>query len=177
MPAAIVRLHTRPERLRADQAEQLRQMVLAFPNLPERAVGDIIATIDQQTASTKGWTFVMLSPADNARVVSWIVRNSEKQATAVVLWSVLFLHLRRDTGEIMQTRDELAETVGTRPEHVSRIMSELESFGAISRERIKQPGMKGPGIVRYRMNPTIATHQTGTARDKAQSKAPPLRAV
>jgi hypothetical protein len=50
-------------------------------------------------------------------------------------------------------------------------MGELESIGAISRRREKVPGMRGPGAVRYFMNPNIATHLNGKARDKAQAKA------
>jgi hypothetical protein len=174
MPAVVVRLRTRPDRLRADQAEQLRQMVLAFPDLPERAAGDLLAYIDGQTAAENGWTFVMMSPQDNNRVVRWLLENSKLPMLAVNLWSELFLHLRRDNGDIMKTRDELADAVGMGAQDVSRVMSELEDFGAITRQRIKMPGMKGPGMVRYRMNPVIATHLKGAARDKAQAKAPRL---
>lgn len=177
MPASIVRLRTKRDQIKADQAERLRQLVMAFPELPERAAGEIIAAIDRQTAAENGWTFVMMSPEDNAKVVAWLAENSAKPMLAMRLWSVLFLHLRRDTGDIMQTRDELAEAVGTKADEVSRIMGELEALGAIERYRIKVAGMRGPGMVRYRMNPRIATHQTGAARDRAQADAPVLRLV
>lgn len=174
MAARVVRLRTREDQIRSDQAERLRQLVMAFPGLPERAAGEIIATIDRQTAAETGWSFVMLSPAQNRAVVKWLGENSKRPVVAVQLWSELFLHLRRDTGEIMQTRDELAEAVGISAEHVSAIMSELESIGAISRKRTKIPGMRGPGMVRYFMSPLVGTHLIGKARDKAQEDAPPL---
>lgn len=177
MTAVVTRLLTRPDRLHAEQAEALRQMVLAFPELPERAAGEIIAAIDSQIASDNGWTFVMLSPAQNRAVVKWIRANSKYPLIAVELWAELFVYLRRDTGDIMQTRDELSDLVGAPADKVSRIMTELESVGVITRRRIKIGGMKGPGMVRYRMNPVVATHLKGAARDSAQAAAPQLRVV
>jgi hypothetical protein len=177
MAAGIVQLRTKKDHLKAEQAERLRQMVMAFPELPQRAAGEIIAAIDRSTAAEQGWTFVMMSPEDNAKVVDWLLTNSKRPQVAVRLWAKLFLNLRRDTGEIVQTRDELAEAVGVPPTHVSAVMSELERLGAISRQRVKVAGMRGPGMVRYFMSPRIATHQAGQARDKAQAKAPKLRLV
>jgi CRP-like cAMP-binding protein len=177
MAARVVQLRTRADQIRAEQAERLRQMVMAFPELPERAAGEIIAAIDRSTAAEHGWTFVMMSPEDNAKVVAWLAENSSLPMLAMRLWSVLFLHLRRDTGEIMQTRDELADAVGTSPDDVSRIMGELERIGAISRKRTKIAGMRGPGMARYFMNPKIGTHLTGAAGDKAQADAPLLQII
>ena len=122
MAAHVVKLRTRADQLQAEQAERLRQMVLGFPGLPERAAGEIIASIDNQTAAENGWTFVMMSPADNACVVAWLHEHSKRPMQAVLLWSKLFLNLRRDTGEIMQTREELAEAISVHPAHVSEIM-------------------------------------------------------
>ena len=65
MPATLHRLRSKPARLRKEQAAALRQMVLEFPGLPERAVGAIIATVDRETAAQNGWTFVMLYPSQN----------------------------------------------------------------------------------------------------------------
>ena len=48
-----------------------------------------------------------------------------------------------DSGEIMLMRDELAELIGTAPNDVSEIMTELESIGAISRRRERVPGCAG----------------------------------
>lgn len=175
MPASVQRLRTRPERLRAEQADTLRQLILAFPGLPEHAAGIIIAAVDGQTAAENGWTFVMLSPAQNQAVVRWLVRHSSRPQRAVELWAVLFAHLRRDTGEITLTRDELAELISDEPDNVSRIMGELEGIGAISRRRERMAGMRGPGMVRYFMNPNVATHLAGQARDQAQAQTQPVQ--
>lgn len=175
MAATLVQLRTRADQIEAEKAEQLRQMVLAFPGLPERAAGELIAAIDRQTATSSQWAFVMLSPDQNRAVVRWLRANSQRPLVAVALWAELFSHLRRDTGEVMATREELAAAVEATPDHVSAIMGELESVGAISRRRAKVAGMRGPGMVRYFLNPRVGTHLTGAARDKAQAAAPQLR--
>ncbi|PAL01782.1 hypothetical protein, partial [Lactococcus lactis] len=77
-------------------------------------------------------------------------------------------HLRTDTGEILLTRDEIADKVNQRPQEISQIMSELVAFRAITRTRQKVGGMKGPGMVHYFMNPNAATHLSGSERDAAQ---------
>jgi hypothetical protein len=174
MPAWITKLVTRKDRLKADQGAQLKQLILEYPDLPERAVGKIVAAIDGETASRNGWTFVMISPAENKAVVGWLRHNSRRPMVALALWAELFDNLRTDTGEIVLTRDELAERVGCNVTDVSEIMGELESIGAISRRRERVAGMRGPGLVRYFMSPRIGTNLTGKARDQAQSKAPPL---
>lgn len=177
MAAQLIKLRTKADRLKADQAQQLRQLVLDFPDLPQRAVGELIATIDRQTVSKSGWTFVMLSPEQNAAVVDWLSDNSQRPQVAMRLWAKLFKHLRTDTGEIVATRDELAEMVGERPDNISQVMGELASIGAITRRRERVAGMRGPGMVRYFMNPRVATNLTGAARDQAQSEAPLLAII
>src|SRR3954465_13914010 len=177
MAARIVRLRTKADRLRSDTAAQLRQLVLEYPGLPERARGEIVGTIDRQTASEGRWTFVMLSPEQNATVMRWLRQHSRRPVLALALWGELFTALRHDTGEIMLTRDELAERVGTRPNEVSNLMHELASIGAIIVHREKVAGMRGRGRAVYFMNPNVATNLGGAARDRAQAEAPALRLV
>jgi hypothetical protein len=177
MAARIARLRTKADRLRSDTAAQLRQLVLEYPGLPEQARGEIVATIDRETASETGWTFVMLSPEQNAAVARWLGKNSGRPKLALVLWQELFTVLRRDTGEIMLTRDELAERVGALPNHVSAVMHELASIGAIIIHRERVAGIRGRGRAVYLMNPNVATNLTGAARDRAQAEAPKLRLV
>src|SRR5215217_5829672 len=171
MAARIARLRTRPDQLRAETAAELRQLVLEYPALPERARGEIVAAIDRQTASEAGWTFVMLSADQNATVVRWLREHSRHPVLSLALWGELFTALRRDTGEVMLTRDELAERVGTRPDHVSRVMHELAGIGAIIIHRERVAGMRGRGRAVYLMNPNVATNLAGVARDKAQAEA------
>jgi CRP-like cAMP-binding protein len=177
MAASVVKLRTKADLLQAEQADRLRQLVIAFPELPPRAVGEIVAAIDRQTASANQWAFVMLSPDQNRAVVKWLTAHSQRPMVAVQVWAELFSHLRRDTGEVMLTRDELADAIGVHPNHISEIMGELEGIGAISRKRTKVAGMRGRGTVAYFMSARVGTHLSGAARDKAQADAPQLRLV
>ena len=167
MPATLHRFRSKRSQLEADQGQQLRQLLLDLgerKNLPADAVTKIVAAVDGQTASERGWTFVMIGPKENEAVVAWLRENSKRPMAAMATWAVLFTALRFDTGEIALTRSDLAERVGIHPRHVSRIMTELVEIGAVSRVR---EGRR----VRYFMNPNIGTHLTGKERDKAQSEA------
>ena len=110
----------------------------------------------------------MLGPKENAAVVRWINQHSKRPHKAQELWATLLEHLRMDTGEIMATRQQLAERVGETPQNLSRIMSELASINAIRRE-------KEGRTVRYFLNPGIATHiPNASARKAAREGAGPL---
>lgn len=168
--AKIVELDTRPARLRRDQADALKQALLPFVDeLPEH-VRPLLAVIDRQTSTANRWTFVMLSPDQNAAVVDYLTSKSTRPLVAVRLWALCFRHLDIDTGEIRLTRDEIAATLSERVENVSRIMTELSRIGAISRKHDK-------GHVAYFMNPRVGTHLAGKARDEAQKSAPLLRLI
>jgi hypothetical protein len=171
---SIVQLKTKPDRLRQDQADLLRQAILPFEDQLPDAVRSLIGHIDRQTASRNKWTFVMLSPEQNAIVVDYLAQHSKRPLVAMRLWALCFKHLRTDTGEILLTREEIAEKLNQRAPEISEMMSELVDFGAIIRRRQKVGGMKGPGMVHYFMNPRVATHLSGKERDEAQEQAPPL---
>jgi predicted transcriptional regulator len=141
--------------------------------MPE-AVRSLIGHLDRQTACRNKWTFVMLSPEQNAIVVDYLADHSERPMVALKLWALCFKHLRTDTGEIMLNREEIAEKLGQEPKRISELMTELVEFGAIIRKRMKIGGMKGPGMVHYFMNPRVATHMSGKERDEAQEQAPSL---
>ncbi|RZL28329.1 MAG: hypothetical protein EOP64_04855 [Sphingomonas sp.] len=173
MPATIQKLLSRPGQLRAEQAQRLRDALLPFEAEMPDQVGHLIGQIDRKTAARNGWTFVMLSPSQNAAVVGYLAEHSDRPIVAMRLWAMCFEYLRNDTGEIMLRRDEIAEKLKEQPDTVSRIMSQLEEIGAIIRRRERVSGMRGPGLVRYFMNSVVGTHLTGAARDKAQADAAP----
>ena len=117
------------------------------------------------------WTFVMLSPSQNSAVVRWLNENSKRPQAATLLWARLFEVIRNDTGEIMQTRDELAQWLGVEPKNLSSMMTELASINAVRREKRGRE-------VRYFMNSTIATHLPGhAARQAARDADGPLLVV
>lgn len=98
----------------------------------------------------------MIRPAQNRTVTLWLMENSKRPMKAVSVWTLLFDHLMPHTGQVMLTREEIAEQVGIPVNHISQIMNELVAFGAIFSEREKVSGMRGPGLVRYYMNKHVA---------------------
>lgn len=176
MSAAIHTLQPRPARLRRDQGEALRDALLPFLDDPEVSssvavvLGDLLGLIDRRTASSNRWTFVMLSPAQNGAVVEFIWREARSPRLSSRLWAMSFQHLRLDTGEVLLSRDEFATLLKAPAREVSRAVSELVEFGALSRRRDGQR-------VRYFMNPNVATHLSGAARDTAQGAAPILTLI
>lgn len=173
MTASVHRFRSKRDRLREEAREKLRQLVLDFEatdDIQENIVGPLVSVIDNQMASKKGWTFVMIGPNENSAVVKWLSENSERPMAAMRLWAILFTGLRMDTGEIVISRDEIAKRVRIAPQHVSNIMGELENIGAISRVR------EGRGV-RYFMNPNVGTCLKGRSRDEAQAQAVQLTLV
>lgn len=157
----ITRLKTQKDRLREDQAEQVRQALLPFfdnPDFDHDALGRVMVTVQRITTPTPGTTepFVMIRPAQNLAVIRWLNANSKRPQKAAEVWAILFDHLFPHTGQIMLTREEIAEQVGISADNVSRIMNELVRFGAIFSKREKVAGMRGPGLVRYYMNRHVA---------------------
>ena len=171
MAATLHRFRSKKDRLTEEQGQEAKQLLLAFATdggLPQEPLGRILAAIDSRTASTSGWTFIMLSPHQNAAVCRWIATEAKRPIQSSLLWSTLFTAMRMDTGEICLSRDELAEMVGTHPRHISTMMTELEKIGAITRR-------KAGRTVRYFMNPNVATCLTGKERDQAQAEVGPVQ--
>jgi hypothetical protein len=110
------------------------------------------------------WTFLMLSPSQNAAVVRWLMENSKRPMVAARLWARLFEIIRNDTGEVMALRSDLAAHLGIESRTVSELMGELASINAIRKER------NGRGV-RYFMNSNVATHLPGPAARKAAREA------
>ena len=173
MTATVRRLLSKPERLHTEQAARLRGALLPFQHDMPDQVRDLVAYIDRQTAAKAGWTFIMISAEQHDAVVEWLEANSRRPMKAMRLWSLLFTAVDRDTGEVLLTRDQLAERLRMPPQDVSEVMGELEGINAIIRRRERVAGMRGPGRVRYFMNPVVGTHLAGGERDKAQAEAPP----
>jgi len=82
----------------------------------------------------------------------------------------LFEYVHRETGQIMLSRQEIAEKIKMRSNDVSRIMSELEGINAILKKK------DGRGVIYY-MNPNVANHYPQEIREKSQKEAPKLKVI
>lgn len=168
LPDGVRSLRDRRARQKAAEATEFAKLARKLGMDPAVAE-DLAAAYLADTRN--GWTFVMLSPAQNTAVVRWLSGNSKRPQAATLLWAHLFEVMRNDTGEILRTREELAEWVGVDRDNLSRIMTELASINAVRREKRGRE-------VRYFMNSTIATHlPSAEARAKAREGDGPLLVV
>jgi hypothetical protein len=170
MAARIERFASKAQLLKRERARSLRQLALEFEAEAPRAVAQIVATIDRNTATERGWSFVMLSPAQNRSVVRWIMAHSRRQSVTLALWAEFFCHMRTDTGEVVMSRAEMMEAADASSPHVSEALAELVGIGALIRRKEGRD-------VRWFMNPRVGTCLTGAAREDAQRAAPPLLTV
>lgn len=156
----VTGLNTRPQRLKQDQARTLKALLLPFlddPDYEQEPIHRLLQEVERKTRpDAPGETFIMLKPAQNAAVVDWLEANSTRPMKAMRLWALMFEHLYPHTGQIMLTRDQIAERIGIRPNEVSEIMGELTRCHAISTERRRLEGVRGPGKVVYFMNKNVA---------------------
>lgn len=100
------------------------------------------------------WKFNMISPAQCLAIWN-AIDGGEKPRETRRVFDYALTHIEPNTGIVTLSRDELAEVVGIAPKHVSSAMKRLEELGAIVRERVKVPGMRGPGKAIYRINPHV----------------------
>ena len=78
---------------------------------------------------------------DTRGVESWLSTNSARPRQAVKLWTVMAGHADQATGEVTLTRGEIAAKIGGDKTNVSRIVTELEHHGVVSR---RQGGQGAP---------------------------------
>lgn len=168
LPDGVRSLRDRRARQKAAEAVEFAKLARKL-GMDPAAAEDLAAAYLADTRNA--WTFVMLSPAQNDAVVEWLSDQSKRPQAAVRLWSHLFTCMRMDTGEILKSREELAERLSILPRDLSSLMTELASINAVRREKRGRE-------VRYFMNSTIATHlPSPEARAKAREGDGPLLVV
>ena len=92
-------------------------------------------------------------------LVRWLRKGSNRPFAAINTWLAVITNLDIGTGDILLSRDEIAEEVGITPREVSEIMTEMEDYGAISRRR---EGRR----VHYRLNEPYFTAPLRQAEKK-----------
>ena len=119
----------------------------------------------------------MISPQQCLAVWDAIEQGERPYETDKV-FKLLITHVETNTGVMTLTREEIAERIGIRPENVTRAMRRLEDMGVVFRERVKVPGMKGPGKARYRLNPHVAWNgDLQTRKIKVEQMSMPLEVI
>jgi len=170
MSAHIKKLKTTHQNLQEQEYKQLKLVLAQYPQLDEQKVTSLLwdAKKKAKLQETNTWTFIMISPEQNLTVVNWLTSKSKRPLKSVKLWALLFDNVHRETGQIMLTRQELSEKIEEKPYNISRIMTELESIGAILKKK------DGRGVIYY-MNPNVANHYPQEIREQKQKEAPKLK--
>jgi hypothetical protein len=109
----------------------------------------------------------MLNP-DQQRLVLKAVKDSPKPLTTMAVWNaaISFIAYDRD-GEIMASRQQIADAAGVLPRDVSTALAQLVTIGALLRLK--------PG--RYAINPHVGWSGSLIKRDMAAKKTPRLVVV
>ena len=189
--AQVVRLRTKEQRTQREAAASLAEQLRQLPNeLLGQLPGTIRLAISQATHglhkharpdTEEGlWPggFTMLSRTQTKAIWDAIraLPADDRPGQVRHAFDLVILNLRQDTGEVMLTRDQLAEEIGCDPDNVSHVMSTLERMGVIRRERRRIEGMRGPGVAVYFVNPHVAWNGSLDVRkaEAAETKPPML---
>ena len=156
------------KRLHREQANTLRQLVLDF-GLDETVQAEIDNAIYKLTDETDRWVFMRVSQEAFRHVIK-AIHATRNVATTLSVWNAALTYMRWDTGEIVSSREQLADDACTNSVEVSRAMSTLIKIGAVVRRR------RGQRVV-YFVNGSIAWHGSEGSRQAAVKEAPVLRLV
>jgi len=159
----------RHSRATREQAEQVRQFMLDL-DIPADARAHVDNALFKITETPgRRWLFIMISP-EQFRFVKKATNATMRPDLTWTVFSFAITYIRQDTGEILASREKLAEDAETTIQEVSRAMSELVKIGAIVRHR------RGRKMV-YSVNPHVGWNGGEGSRQEAAKDAPKLRLV
>lgn len=184
MAGKLLRFRSRRDLITRDAAAALADQLRLFPEqqIPAVARAQLLNALqrlthpDTEQPIWKG-SFMMLGRIQCAAVWDAIRKLPADLRPHQVrhAFDLVLLNLRQDTGEVMLTRDQIAEEIGTAARNVSTIMGTLERMGVIRRERRAIEGVRGRGMVVYFINPHVAWNGSLEIRkDEADATPPPL---
>lgn len=179
MKRSIVRLVTRPERIQADAAAQLRAAVQAVPDEAISAWDRVralkaLASVSEPAQRAKGWRYSMISIQQVGAVWDALDRLPARDRPKLVhrAFRQVLLNLETDTGLVLLSRDEFAEKLGVSSDHASAALSVLVRLGVLFRQVSRVPGLRGPGVVTFRVNPDVAWNGSLEVRQAEAAKRP-----
>ena len=156
-------------RVNRENAERARQ-ALAEIDMPKEARAVLDNALYQITNIPGARAVFTMISNDQFRYVTRKIAELPDVGKTLLIWNTALTYVRQDTGEILANREQLSHETNTRPEHVSRAMSELEKIGAIIKSK------RGRNVV-YSVNPHVAWNGGYGARLEAMRTAPRLRLI
>ena len=160
--AKIVRFKAK----RRDVIMQGLQLALDFSehyNLKQSTKDDLAQCISKM-APPESWGFVMLNP-DQQRTVIKAINEGPRPHTTLMIWaSVISFVAYNSDGEIMASREQIAEAANVSPENTTRALSRLVEIGVLTRIA------RG----RYKVNPYVAWSGPLHKRELAAKDSKPV---
>jgi predicted transcriptional regulator len=156
----IVKFSSKQHQLEQQQTAELQKQLLLYPSdqLPHREKRTILNKLYRELDDNDCWGFTMFGRKQVMKISQCIRKlppSMRPVQTRDVFLHVL-LNINQDTGEVMLTREEIAQELEISSNNVSTIMKTLENMGVIRREYEKVVGMRGRGVVIYYVNPDVA---------------------
>lgn len=177
----VHRLTPVTERVPRSKAQAAQDAIGALdipPHARERLRQELYRITEPDFARSPWRHFTMLSVQQAGAIWDAIRALPAKDRPQEVrhAFDLATLHLRQDTGEIMLTRQEMAERMKVDASKVTHAMGVLERMGVIIKgERRKVPGLRGRGLTPYFINPHVAWNGTlAGAIEEAKRQEPPL---
>ena len=188
--AQLLRFRSRQQQSEREASAALaEQLSLLSPEMLEQLPGEARLMISRATHALQRlarpvtdeglWPggFTMLSR--NQTIAIWdairALPSDDRPNHVRHAFDLVLVHLRQDTGEVMLTRDQLAEKIGCAPRSVSTIMGTLERMGVIRRERRRIEGIQGRGMAVYFINPHVAWNGSLDVRKAEAAQARPVQ--
>jgi len=139
----------------------------------------LLRAIDAATlppASAQDWPggYAMISLAQIGRVWDAIRELPARDRPSDVrrAFDLVLLNIVPGEGRINLTRDEFAERMGVRPHVASSALGVLVRLRVLHREVMRVPGLRGPGVAVFHINPNVAWNGPLDVRKAEAAKRP-----
>lgn len=182
-PGRVVRLVTQRERVSAEAGRAAYAAIAALPASAFASEYDRVVLLRAVQSSTtpaaaaKEWPggYSMISLQQIGRVWDAIRQLPARDRPSDVrrAFDLVLLNIVPHEGRINLTRDEFAEKMGVRPAEASTALGVLVRLGVLHREVMPVPGMRGPGVVVFSINPNVAWNGDLDIRKAEAAKRPP----
>jgi len=138
MTAKIKRFQLKEKQEKQQDLLELLSILERFPELNERKISSLLWEVKRKNKINlpEDWTFIMISPEQNLVVVNWLISKSKRPLNAVKLWALLFDNVHRETGQIMLTRQELANKLNVHAANVTHIMKPRTPSNSVNLKRV-----------------------------------------
>ncbi len=125
----------------------------------------------------RGWSVITCEQTEAVWQAIGKLSSDRRPQQVKDAFMLVLLYLRHDTLEVMLSRREMAEKLGTEPRNVSSVMRTLEDMEVVYRSTRPIDGRRGPGAVVWKLNPYVAWKGRMDAweRECARTSPPSLK--